>query len=285
MTLLELLVAVTIILILLAAAAPRLKLGKDSKAVREAARAVNVFVSNARQHAVETQRSCCVVIRGSTITPGGATNLTWAEVPPPYSGNEQTAAARVSTSGGGLQADLGVFDPKQIQPGDQMQFNFQGPWYRVSAVGGQSVTLSTADLPPGQMVPWTNTPSPPVPYKVRRQVANLAKGGLETVAWLQLPPGTLVDLGASGSGSKSGVTPFGGDVSIMFSPSGGVEAVNNAAPGEKVFLLVGRRENMVGGAVLTNIKDVNNFWVTIQSKTGAISTVQVAGDNGLGLVE
>ena len=59
-TLIEMLIVITIMLILVGAAATAMRPATEGRRIREAARAINVYLSSARNRAMETGRPCGV---------------------------------------------------------------------------------------------------------------------------------------------------------------------------------------------------------------------------------
>ena len=98
-TLVEMLIVITIIVILTAASLKVLTPAEDRR-VREAARAVNVYISSARNRAIEIGRSCGVIFRRANFTnfPTASTVLDQCEVPPTYAGDTTGAVVRVMVS-------------------------------------------------------------------------------------------------------------------------------------------------------------------------------------------
>ncbi len=106
---------------------------------------------------------------------------------------------------------------------------------------------------------------------------------------LQLPAAEVVDFTASGV-DNSPVFGAAGDVTILFSPNGGVDRLYaNGTFGpvsQTIFLLVGKRERVSNTFVAApaaanqsswpNYQDLDNIWVTVNPQTGLVVTDQVA---------
>ncbi len=232
-TLIEMLVVVTIMMILVAAAATRMRPATESRRIREAARALNVYISTARNRAMETGRPCGVVLHHFGATTA-VMNLDQCEVPPSFSGGQTTSVATVTYPGTGnvitlnFYTDSGLLTPDPptglVRPGDLIQLNCQGPMYTVSTANPVDsngyVTGATIaawfDNTQGQIVPWNSAAPTTVTYQIFRS-PTMNKSAATP---LQLPASTVIDNGASGvdGGAFFGAT----DVAILFSPNGSV---------------------------------------------------------------
>ncbi len=233
----------------------------------------------------------------------------------------------------GTEPVAGQFNNQMVKVGDQIQFNGQGPLLLILGPDANSdgvidaISSSTPldiafvhDLPLRQVLPWSNTgggglplPQPPT-YQVFRQPVRTSAPPM------QLPEGIVFDLSVSGMGStlfntaNYNTTPTSDpppiqeplvrfDPTIIFSPSGRVEWVNNnlgqlVRPTDPIYLLLGRRElmfdvtnrgadgrdlvfqNLSAPAPLATPMDVMppapNFWVIVGPQTGQVNTAEVA---------
>jgi prepilin-type N-terminal cleavage/methylation domain-containing protein len=307
-TLIEMLIVVSIVLILMAVAVTMIRPANESRRVREAARAINVYLSSARNLAMETGRPCGVMFHcfgTASATQWFAMNVDQREVPPPYAGDTEDSVVAVNRSGASPPVVLGTtlttwtgttgtFSAGMVHRGDLMQLNNQGPLYTINAntatdadpIGGSLSTLTLRPDPNSASsdvnVPWPVSPvAGTVPYRILRSPA---KGGATP---LQLPAATVVDLGASSVGVNA---PFGAnDVTILFSPNGGVDRmyVGNVlgVPVDPIYLLVGKRERVgaaftsgssTNEAAFPNYQDLGNLWITINPLSGLINTEPLA---------
>ena len=219
MTLIELLMVVSIMMILAVVALPRMRPAMENRQIRESARALNVFLSKARMEAIRTGRPCGVLFERNDIEPNACTVMRQVEIPPPYSGDTVDTTVRVEkTSGAGnpvqLELTIGpgasLFSGGLVRVGDLVQLNYQGPWYTItfgvdgdsdgyidSSPSGFPITLQ-ADVGTDGSVPWSSSaPSDPVPFKILRQPAIDSVFG-SIAPTLQLPRGIVVDLQYSG---------------------------------------------------------------------------------------
>ncbi|MBN2022999.1 MAG: hypothetical protein JW809_09405 [Pirellulales bacterium] len=157
MTLVELLVVVSIMMLLAAYILPRLELNGEGRRIREAARLTSVFMGSARARAIENGRPVGVLFEPiDELTPGSAV-LRQVEVPPLYAGDTMGAVMMLQdwTVNDDFDAShpidntnfryydpsgrvilkalvrLGDFSPGLLRLGDRVQFNGQGPWYEI----------------------------------------------------------------------------------------------------------------------------------------------------------
>jgi len=296
-TLIEMLVVVTIMMIMVAAAATMMQPASDSRRLRETARAVNVYLSSARNRAMETGRPCGVIFRAFRNAAGNPTlpcamTADQCEVPPSYSGDTADAAVTIvgGVSGNTVTATATITPANSflytlVSLNDLIQFGCQGPLYKITSANSTTI-VATLDVSSGQSTPWTGNASPPVPYRIFRA----PKKGMATP--LQLPTSAVVDLAWSGdSTSYAGAN----DCTILFSPNGSVYVgtMNNPIA-EPVYLLIGKRErvplstynpadtstwgntyNSSNPATWMNWQDPACFWVVVNPQTGLVTTGQV----------
>lgn len=162
-TLMELLIVISILVLLVAVAIPAMQPALEGRRIREAARAINVYVGSARNRAKELGRPCGVVIERFDTLPQCSMVLTQAEVPPPYAGDLMDSVVRlqdwtiVNSNYRWLDRSIVLkvslrfnqqdFSNGLVRYGDTMQINHQGPFYTVvedTANGGSD----PADYPP-----------------------------------------------------------------------------------------------------------------------------------------
>ncbi len=277
MTLMELLVVVSILLILTVVAVPMITPSAESRRMREAARQINVYLGIARAKAMETSRAHGVIFKRESGLNQACTTLFLAEVPPPYAGDTFDTKLQLQSLGGGqYRAYKDPNDTNQwinqdlVEVGDLIQFRGQGPMYRIAAMqdlGGNpdldQLTL-TLDQPTWVAeVPWPSQPSysPPMAFQIFRQpVPTMAES-------LQLPTSIAIDtrwsgIGTDASGNRTDTFRPADDadnepVIVMFSPKGEVERVycrrystwptgtwEGGRPVEPLYLLVGRQERV-----------------------------------------
>ncbi len=306
-TLIEMLVTIGIMLMLVTAAVMIMPSATESRRIREAARGVNIYLSSARNRAMETGCPCGVTFH---YIGGGipcAMNADQCEQSSGgFSGDTYSSTASVTYPGAGNQIFVsfsdGALPNNTIRPGDTVQFNGQGPLYTIApsnpvdgngylkGVGTTTQPLiASFDTSQGQIVPWGTTPLT-VTFSIRPSptISNNWVKGVATP--LQLPATTVVDLDFSSA--SNGLGPGMGDLIVMFSSTGAVASVNGLPVTDPVYILIGRRERVGTYTVpptppavkantdLSNAEDLNNLWVTINAQTGAINTEPVAFDSG-----
>jgi hypothetical protein len=241
-------------------------------------------LSSARNQSLETGRPCGVVFRHFSTFPLAMT-ADQCQSPPSYAGLDENSTLTVSGTVSGTDATVtatgtgnNAFDPALVTIDDSIQFNGQGPLYKITSTATDGVSLTaTAGQTPA--IPWTTAQT--VPYRVFRSPGSYSTKFNSGATPLQLPAATVVDLTYSGYGATTiGAT----DMSIMFAPNGSVDSVNGASVTQPIFLLVGKRERLLNTAVvgntdqatLVNYQDLSNLWVVINPQTGLITTGEVA---------
>jgi prepilin-type N-terminal cleavage/methylation domain-containing protein len=309
-TLVEMLIVVTIIAILMGITLRTIRPTGDRR-TREAARAVNVYLSSARNLAMDLGRPCGVIFRRATgtNTPSASITLDQCEVPPPYAGDVINAAVKVQTISTSpitlrIQIRLNDFSDRLIRIGDLMQIDHKGLYYELSSnsnfpldsdgfiqfssgtdtngdgwIDSNYLILSNPEMPV-QTLSWpVGSWSNPVAFQILRQPDRTRS----SVQSLQLPAGTVVDLDFSGTDSQS----FTGthEVKIIFSGNGSVEGYyfNGKHPvTDPIFLLIGSRSRVrdfvnnpptgSNSNELPNWADLSSLWITINNQTGLVAT-------------
>jgi type II secretory pathway pseudopilin PulG len=269
-------VVVAIMMILVVAGATRMQMSKDSRRAREAARTINVYLSSARNRAMETGRPCGVIFRvlansGGTVP--CALNADQCEVPPCYCGVSETSMATITaTSPTSTTANVTFLSsstnstpefllPSMIRLNDLIQFNAQGPLYAITgALSGSvdattgylsnvsSVAVTLADTNQVRMMPWTTAGT--VSFRIfPAPMPHLASP-------MQLPAGSVVDLYYSGTATTdcAGTNTINTtsnasmDFTVLFSPNGSVDRIYyGSTPSpvtDAIYLMVGKRERV-----------------------------------------
>ena len=167
-TLIEMLVTVTIMLILVTATVTMFRPANEERRIREAARAINVYLGSARNRAMETGRPCGVMFRmlrdgGGNPIVRASMNADQCEEPAAYSGDSEYGRAQIiETSRDSQYAVLeayfdpaGTFNSDLIQVGNMVQFNAQGPLYEVIFLSPANDYFRVRlDISHGQLHPW-----------------------------------------------------------------------------------------------------------------------------------
>lgn len=203
-TLLEVLVVISIMLILLAVAVPRLRPMMEQRRIREASRTVSGFFYAARSRAMETGRPVGVAIERLKSQPEAAVTLRMVEVPPPYCGDTTAAKARVRKRADGyfevqFTGDVSLL-VQLVKVGDLITFESQSVRYRIGSLGPNSLIARLLDLTD---TPWPVQQDPNEPPKWSHPVSFQIHRRPEPSSAMpvRLPPGTVIDLVASGSDS------------------------------------------------------------------------------------
>lgn len=303
-TLVELLVVATVMLTLAAVSVPAIKPMMESQLTSSAASTVSTYLNRARARAMATGRPCGVTFEffPGTFVPGNAELpdmgsvsliLRQVEVPPYYCGLETDSVASV-IPGNDFVIDgqrlrqlfvnndpyWDVFmkgaldDPDDDERSASIQFNNCGPFYPIRLIGDDYYI---------EKLPGLELPSRlNVPFKVSRDPRPTM------TAPVGVPSGTVVDLEFSGEETMG--FALGGDVTVVFSPTGEVDHVEDGSgpfvPTDTLYFLIGRWDRISALGVesiyntlaedgLWNFEDGTNFWVTINPRTGLVSTVEV----------
>lgn len=326
LTLVELLVAISILAVLAAISIPVVQPLLKGRRVREALRALDVYLGSARIKAMQTGKPVGVLFERSENNNHASVVLRQVAVPPPYAGDMDGALIQLEpyTFGAGepeppvgevwyfyrfTSADSafepGTNPPRRqeylaaaalwypsvvngrdglVQPGDQIQLNYQGPLYNIGfpqgAVGLFIIRLTSHNRGGPPHTPAALAAG--LPFQVFRQPKPTAAKPLH------LSRGTAVDLGDSGSHtSHTWFAPSSAsdmsNVMIVFAPNGSVQYVYRGNGRSRItqplFLMVGL-STRAGGTIaeddgLENWQDLSNFWLTIQPQTGLASGAEV----------
>ena len=135
------LIVIAIMLMLVTAAATVMPSMTESRRIRETARAVNIYLSTARNRAMESGRPCGVTFHCLNVGTFGHSlplNADQCEVPPPYAGDSTTSAGTVTGSTVILRRRSTDGNGKF---GDLIQFNCQGPLYRISNINASNTDV------------------------------------------------------------------------------------------------------------------------------------------------
>jgi len=199
------------------------------------------------------------------------------------------------------------------RPDDATQtvyFQLPGPEPNSAApmtLANSAIWTLSYDDPRRAMIP-PNIPPGDYQFKIIRQPVKSA-----AISY-QLPVGTVVDLGVSGIDQGSYFAPLNSDdrspVVLLFAPNGSIDRVwchqgmtaggpngalstiwRSTRATSSVQFMVGRREGVgltveaaEGPDVVPNWFDLENFWISVNSQTGAVATnpnAAVFDDNGV----
>jgi prepilin-type N-terminal cleavage/methylation domain-containing protein len=295
MTLIELTVTMAVMALLVVAALPAIRPAVDNRRIREAARALHIYISAARNRAMEIGRPAGIAlvpyaVRDQDGSLQGSMSFVvtvdQVESPPPYCGDSVASYAALNWRGSTLTATLsdgnmGLATRNNIAicNGDLIQLNNQGPLY-VIANASAYPALELALNDPVYIAPWLGGEK--VPYKIFRQPQKMH------ATPLILPLGAVIDLESSGTdqGDTRGLYSSNGlqipSIIISFTPNGSLDYIyinHNPYPvSQPVYLMVGKREAVPSQATMHpyNWEDLNNLWVAIQPFNGSVSVNKVA---------
>lgn len=275
MTMLELLIVVSVMVILMGIALPVMRTGIEGRKLREAARQVNVCVELAKGIAVETGLPSAILIEPEflpDVSEPFAVKMYLAETPPPYSGDMVNAKAVVSSGQVMFGVDSSSVGVLGIESGDFIRFDYKGPYY----------TLGSTISGVGVSIPFSGTPSVPngaYSYQIFRQPQKTAAAPLE------LPAGVVIDLSASGLGvdNEFSYAANSRPISLVFGENGRLLRIRYArsiaplfadySPTSTVHFLIGNLENL--GEL--NLSDSSTLWVSIGHHSGRVTTAENGG--------
>jgi len=300
-TLMELLVVATIILIVTAVSVPTIKPMMESQLTKQAGSTVSTYLNRARARAMATGRPCGVTFEhfAGTYDPAidfGSASLVLRQVetPPYYSGLEQGATVDVYAEDDIFDGDLRLRRVRVNndsywgelvggERGAKIQFNGVGPYYRLRVVGGYFYIQKL----PGIDLPILQNAT----FKVVRDPRPTM------TAPIGLPQGAVVDLEWSGTDAADGLFALGWNVTVMFSPDGSVDYVENNgrySPSDTIYFLIGRWDRIPALGIeqvdpsdpnsewrplvedrLWNYEDPTNAWVSINPTSGLVTTTEV----------
>ncbi len=276
LTLVELLVVVTILVILVGVVLPLAQPALKGREKREAARQVNTVFAAAQARALAERREVGVILV-PTAAGNRCETLAFAKVPPPYAGSTDASRVQVEYVNSQYQLKfLTAGDPPILTtliPEDasfQIRFNYRGKTYG-GVRSGSNFVLIGLTIPPEFLPPETQAPQGS-PYQIYRAPRRSAAAAVD------LPLGAYVDLTASGI--DGGATLAGlGNVAIMFSPDGSLSRVftDAAAPafvqGPLLLLVANGKDSGLENLAAT----AASIWVKVDRSHGAVSTAENLG--------
>jgi prepilin-type N-terminal cleavage/methylation domain-containing protein len=299
-TLLELLIVLTIMLMVTAAAIPIMLPAVQNRRMREASRLVSSYITGARARAIETGRPVGVMFERFNGLPFSM-NLSYVEVPQPYAGD--TVNSRILVTAGGQVTSFVSGDTQWnglLHVGDLLKLDFKGPLYFLVSGSSALPQGSVLTAPPWQLLTPTGPPTLPANYSGANGVAFqiFRQPVRSSAAPMQLPEGAVIDLASSGlgSGTFNTGTPTSPIVAynpvVTFSPNGSVDYVGVPQlqrPNNPIFFLLGRRDLMPDASKTgtnenlydpTTLQHLQNFWISIGYQTGHVSVTEQAVNAG-----
>ena len=259
LTLVELLVTITILVILVGVTIPLMRSIRNGSQLEAAVRKIESLMNTAKATAITTGRPAGLIFIRDELDPSVAYEVAVAESPAPYAGERQGSrvlvfpgqanstlkfpshqefqSGQTAQSYGYVrplrvkQAGNQIDDPTNdqtkwfIRAGDEIRFNFQGPRYEIAQVNNETLVTLDVTLPLQLQGKWLEFQIFRAP---RRTMA----------APVELPQGAFVKLSSSGmSKDRSGLflDPSRrlfttGDVMLTFNPSGKLDRIYRGIP-------------------------------------------------------
>jgi type II secretory pathway pseudopilin PulG len=224
-TLVELLVVITIMVLLLGVVLPLVQPSLEGRNIREAARQVSTFLMSAQARAISTGRTVGVVLIRDSINANLAYQLKLAETPAPYAGDTVSAVAIFDTTIpnrvylGPTATDVNpIIANRLVAAGDLIKFNYRGRKHTISQIGNNG-TLFYVDVVSQDGSPLLATNGPFQIYRSPRITASPP---------LELPSDACIDLSLSGiepTGTFTTDTTLSDRIMLTFEPDGSVGAI------------------------------------------------------------
>ena len=294
MTLIELLVAVSILVIIAAILVPQLRFASADRNIREASRMVASLFAEASQRAINDGVAGVVIDRNPNIEEDGVayagTSMFILREIPRYTGDDETAmTAGLVDTGTPLLAVLIPLPREQedldiIRIGDQISFGDQ--------TQVRFLIAGLNDNQPGQLrilferSAFGEPPINPSKFIIHRQPRRLVSSRID------LPTGYLVDLRCSGEVGPAGAffaqaPDATGSVSYIFNGRGSIDrffftnstgGLATGIPTQPAYLMVREYNPDEGGELVENVlSSERQMWVTVEPTTGAANVISGVG--------
>ena len=294
MTLIELLVAISILVIIAAILVPQLRLASADRNIREASRMVASLFAQASQRGSNDGVAGVLIERNPNIEDGsyyaGTSMFILREVPRYAGDQESDRAAYVSDTSVSIplpfeqEEGLGL-----IQVGDQVSFGDQlSIRFRITNVATSGTDLQL-DLDPPSFLKAVAPAGADNKFTIHRQPRKLESSRID------MPTGYLVDLRLSGEMGTGGML-FGLDsrvpnadsdvpssITYLFNGRGSIDrffytdgagARQTVLPTQTAYLLVREYNPDDGGeSVASVLNNERQMWVTVDPTTGAANVV------------
>lgn len=153
-TLVEMLVVVSIMVLVMAIAIPVLRPALETRETRDAARSITAYFGAARFRALELRRPYGVMLERHSTVRNASVTLRQVEIPPSYAGD--TYNTRVIVQWTGTVYRNGNYDNASNIDGDAGTNHLTTPGLPVVTVAVQSGTIAAATIRPGDLVRFSS---------------------------------------------------------------------------------------------------------------------------------
>ena len=297
-TLIEMLVVVSIMMFMLAIAAPMFRPEQDNAVARDTARALNAYIQEARAKAMATGRPCGVALIPFETYPSACVVAQQVEAPPLYTGGTYQSTVTVKKTN---ESDLSQLvltltfnegstnddvDSNWKKAGNLIRFGGRGVWYEMT--GPTACKLQSGDYTrlDAEFRPWTNGDWTTT-YEIQAIPVSKADNYLQAIGMaepLKVIRGSAIDLAYSGVGSSGQFSVTAKKpIVIMFTPTGEVgysyrilvkgRSPADGVPPDKIYILCGQWDRSLGSAFtpedgLRNYQTLDSYWIVIDPTTG-----------------
>jgi len=292
MTLIELLVAISVLVIIAGILVPQLRFASADRNIREASRMLASQFAEASQRAISDGIAGIVIERNPNIVDditgvayAGTSMFILREIPR-YTGDDAGAMARgITATTAIIPLPLEQEDLNTVRVGDQISFGSQSQSrYLITdltELGSQLMLTFETSL-------FGTPPTGVSEFVIHRQPRKLVSSRID------MPTGYLVDLRLSGEVDLATTTTFfaqdpdaTSSVSYTFNGRGSVDrffytdaggALVDDLPTQTVYLMVREYSTDDGGELIENVlSSENQMWVTVDPSTGAANVVSGLG--------
>ena len=272
MTLAELLIVITVLLVLAAIAIPAVRVVTKDRGIRESARVVNAYFATARDDAVVRGFAGIELVRNQNFA-NGCTRLYRLRALPPYMGDDFGATVTVANTMGVYNLTFGMGGPGVgvVNDGDYIKFNHKLPLYEI-----EDAATMELHIDPSQPAPPTGVA---MTYQVIRRPIRVES------SYVDLPNGYFIDLDVSGDLSGQ-FTASPESVFVLFDGSGRIDKIfpggwdNGHQHGNGTLYFLVASDDEVSNPGADTLDNMANLWVSVNYLNGSSTVNEIAETSG-----